>query len=643
MQRAVSLRHSSLRAAVAYSVRQFCMFASRSDSIKGRRFDSAELRVSLTPDEREQYRLRRAWSLNAMYIPRLRVIGSLIISCWLFLHIRYISGGTLELWAAGTALLFAHAFLSWGVLYRYYRFRARVDLSLVFLTTDLFVWTWLIYVTGAEQSWLFFLLSVRSADQTPTNFRRTFFFAHLGTLLYVAMLGYLFMSGREVDWGAAWSKAAMIYGFNLYLSLAARTTESIRRKMSAAIQMSRELIRDLEQKQRELSDALHRSAELERSLRQSQKLESLGHMATGIAHDFNNTMMAALPWADLIAEKGQNDPELRHAANRIRSTIRRAKEVTSHLLNFAQPKRPVVQRVELRHLVRQELQTLRLSLPEEIQLRVHDDVPSAVEIDPSQFGQVLTNLALNARDAMPNGGILTVSLRSAEEGEYNHEEVGPGTHVALDVADTGTGIDPTLLEKIFDPFFTTKDIGEGTGLGLPVVHRIVQEARGYLHVSSRVGEGTRFTIILPRSVAADVASPETMVEAERPSAPPDLEVLIVDDDQAVLEGLEMMLELIGMRPTGRESGQEALALLDSGFEPGLIILDLGMPGMSGSELHAEVRRRGIAIPIIVSSGYGERERIDALLRDPGTVYLQKPYEMRELEDVINTALAGGRA
>lgn len=597
-----------------------------------------DLGIELTPEERENRRGYRSRFLNAIYIPRMRLMGSVIIAIWLYLHMRYISGGTLTLWLMASGVLFAHSMIAWAVLYRYYRPRARVDLSFFFLTTDLFVWIWLIYLTGAEESWLFFLLSVRAADQTPTTFRRTFYFAHVGALLYVAMLGFLYLHHDQVNWGAAWSKAAIIYGFNIYLSLAARTTEIIRRRMAAAIQLSRNLIGDLEQKREELSGALSRSAELERSLAQSQKLESLGYMATGIAHDFNNTMMSALPWTDLIAEKGRDDQQLREAADRIRAAITRAKDVTSHLLGFAQPRPPEIRTVDLRQVILQELQTLRLSLPEEVAVEVVDAKPYLVQIDPSQFAQVVTNLTLNARDAMPDGGVLTLTIRAARTEEHSRPEVGPDTHVALDVSDTGTGMSAEVAARVFDPFFTTKAFGHGTGLGLPVAHRTVQQLGGFIYLRSVPGKGTTFTIVLPVAAGSvsdeEAASPSSMKKEDASH----LSFLVVDDDPAVLEGLEMMLEMAGASVTARDSGPEALELLDHGFEPDAIILDLGMPGMGGKEVHDEIRRRGIRTPVVISSGYGEQERISSLLEDGRTFYLQKPYSITDLEAVIDRAL-----
>lgn len=586
----------------------------------------------LSPAERERQKESRARALNARYIPQLRVIGSVIIAVWLYLHMRYISGGTVALWTLATAVLFAHAFAAWAILHRFYRLGARFDLSLLFLNSDLLLWTWLIYITGAEESYLFFLLSVRAADQSPTTFRRTFYFAHAGTLLYVGMLAVLYLSDRPVDWGSAWSKAGIIYGFSVYLSLAARTTEGIRRRMASAIQLSRELIDDLEQKRHELSEALTKSAELERSLAQAQKLDSLGHMATGIAHDFNNTMMSALPWADLVARKGQNDPELQHAANRIRSAISRAREVTSQLLGFAQPKRPELQQIQLGHFLRQELQTLQLSVPEDVQIRIDERATGTVEIDPSMFSHVLLNLTLNARDAMPDGGVLTFTVRQAKPGEHN-PNVAPDTFLALDISDTGTGIDPSIAATIFDPFFTTKPFGKGTGLGLSVVHRTMSEAGGYVYVRSTPGSGSTFTLLLPGR-RAEAPAVVTAVAPEPDSKPEGLRVMVVDDDHAVLEGLELMLELSGAVPTTRDSGADAITLLDSGFEPDVIILDLGMPGMSGTEVHAAIRERGLRMPIVISSGYGERERIDRLLSDGLTLYLQKPYSLHDLEQVL---------
>lgn len=598
-----------------------------------------ELRLDVSDEERERQRDLRGHALHAVYVPRLRLVGSVIISAWLYLHMRLISGGSIGEWAFASAILFAWGFLAWFVLDRFYHRRARFDLAVFFLAGDLFVWTWLIYITGAEQSWLFFLLSVRAADQSPTTFRRTLFFAHLGVALYVALLGIMYLRGEPVDWGLGWTKVGFIYGFNLYLALAARTMETMRGKMSSAIHFARELIVDLEQNRKELETSLSRSAELERSLAQAQKLESLGHMATGIAHDFNNTMMSVLPWAELISRKYPDDPHLSHAATQISSAVRRARDVTSHLLRFAQPRPPEITSVDLGELVEQQLETLRVSLPEDVRVEIEQTSRRClVEIDAAQFGQVVANLALNARDAMPEGGVLTFRIRDAELHEQGREEITPHTHVAFEVEDTGVGMDEETISKIFDPFFTTKPFGQGSGLGLAVAHQTVKQAGGILYVRSRPGRGSIFTILLP---CRGEIQPSTDLEPQSEESEQnyaELEVMIVDDDPAVAEGLGMMLEIIGASVTTRNSGREALELLDGGFRPDLILLDMGMPEMSGGEVHAAIRHRNLSTPIIISSGYGDQERLDQVLVDANTFYLQKPYELDALVKMIERAV-----
>ncbi|MBW3563808.1 MAG: response regulator [Acidobacteria bacterium] len=599
----------------------------------------SEFQLELDPEKRERQRDLRGRALHAVYVPRLRLIGSVIICAWLYLHMRFISGGSFGEWAFASALLFAWGAAAWIILYRFYRRRARFDLAHFFLAGDLFLWTYLIYITGAERSWLFILLSVRAADQSPTTFPKTLYYAHLGFFLYLALLGFMYLRGEPVDWGLGWTKAGIIYGFNLYLALAARTMERMRGRMSSAIRFAIELIGDLKRSENELQVALSRSAELERSLAQAQKLESLGQMAAGIAHDFNNTMMSVLPWANLISKKYPDDPELSRASSQISNAVTRAREVTSHLLGFAQPRPPQIELVDLEALLEQQLDTLRLSVPENVRIEIERTAsPCMVAVDTAQFAHAITNLVLNARDALPEGGVITFRIRDAEPHEQGRAEIHPGSHIALDVADTGTGMDEETMTKVFDPFFTTKPFGQGSGLGLAVAHQMVTQAGGILSVRSEPGRGSAFTILLPCAERALPPSETRPVQEEAPQNYRGVDVMIVDDDPAVGEGIRIMLEMTEANVTLRSSGREALELLDRGFHPELIILDMGMPEMSGAEVHAAIRARNLRIPILISSGYGDPKRLDQILGDDATFYLQKPYELNDLLAMMQRAL-----
>jgi CheY-like chemotaxis protein len=260
--------------------------------------------------------------------------------------------------------------------------------------------------------------------------------------------------------------------------------------------------------------------------------------------------------------------------------------------------------------------------------------------DEARIAQVLLNLILNAGDAMPGGGHLSIEVRGISEGEASRWDVDRGAFVLLSVSDTGTGIEKAVLERIFDPFFTTKGIGKGTGLGLAVAHRIVHDHHGAIHVESVPGQGTTFYVLLPKGEAAPQAD-QFAPAAAIPGILRGTQVLLVDDDLVIIEIVRYALVSEGMTVEVVTTGPEAIRKVTDGFCPDIVILDLGLPDMSGDRVHALLRARMADLPIIVSSGYGDRARIDPLLRDPKTAYFQKPYRMEALIRQITAMLHGG--
>ncbi|HEY5611309.1 MAG TPA: PAS domain S-box protein [Thermoanaerobaculia bacterium] len=386
-----------------------------------------------------------------------------------------------------------------------------------------------------------------------------------------------------------------------------------------------------------------RAQELERSLTQFQKMQALGQMASGIAHDFNNTLMAALPWADLLRRKYPNDETIQKSADQIRRAVHRAKDVTRQLLDFAQPRLPERKRVNLAEHLRSEMKILRPSLPPEvaIDLRI-DDGEFVVNADPAQLSQILLNLALNARDAMQGGGSLTFELRKPTEAEAIRWSIIPDRSALLAVRDTGTGIDEATLAKIFDPFYTTKDIGHGAGLGLSVVLRLIEQHGGKIHVESDHGRGSTFYVLFPLSEVGNVEVP-----APEPAMTPStkyggLKVLLIDDEVSISEGIKMLLEAEGAKVMTATRGLRALELLEEGLRPDFIILDLGLPEMPGQQVHSAIRQTLPDVPVLVASGYGDPERVGALLRDENTHFQQKPYEIASLFREIDWFLARKR-
>jgi ligand-binding sensor domain-containing protein/signal transduction histidine kinase/CheY-like chemotaxis protein len=368
--------------------------------------------------------------------------------------------------------------------------------------------------------------------------------------------------------------------------------------------------------------------EAERQLIRAQRMEALGLMASGIAHDFNNTLMSALPWSDILRRKYPQDPIIQQAATNIAASVKRAKNVTRQLLDFAQPKPPATQPLDLAQFVVEEASMMRAVIPPNIQIETKTSPSPSVTVgDRAQLAQVLMNLLLNARDAMPHGGRILLEVRPPKTEEAHGWNIDPAAFILCSVMDTGTGIDQSVIDRIFDPFFTTKDIDKGTGLGLSVAARIVFDHRGKIFVDSIAGRGTTFHLLLPRA-SDEMPLTKGQIEAVA-SAEPGL-VMIVDDESVVAEGIGLLLESEGLSVVTVATGAEALRRLDDGLAPDLIVLDLGLPGMSGDKVWAEIRRRQPNVPIVISSGYGDQERIAPLLRDPRTSYLRKPYGVDEL-------------
>ncbi len=370
-----------------------------------------------------------------------------------------------------------------------------------------------------------------------------------------------------------------------------------------------------------------RAADLERSLTHAQKMQSLGQMASGIAHDFNNTLMAALPWADLLRRKYPNDEAIQRSAEHIKKAVHRAKDVTRQLLEFAQPRKPSMIEISPANLLEEQMRIIRPALPPEIVIATGQiDESIRVSADPSHLSQMLMNLTLNARDAMMAGGTLQFDIRALSLREVERLRLGSGRWAAIIVKDTGVGIQQGLLEKIFEPFFTSKEVGSGPGLGLSVVHRLIREHGGVVFVESEEGRGSSFYLVLPQlgAAPADELLPEAGKRMNGKT------VLIIDDEPIVAEGIENLLETEGARTSVAGTGLAALERLRSGLRPDFIILDLGLPEMPGEIVFEEIRRLLPEAPVLISSGYAEKERVLPLLSDPLSRFIQKPYDLEDL-------------
>lgn len=385
---------------------------------------------------------------------------------------------------------------------------------------------------------------------------------------------------------------------------------------------------------------------LEAQFVQSQKMQAVGQLAGGVAHDFNNLLTAISGHADLLLHRrGPSDPDYADL-NQIRQNVNRAAGLVRQLLAFSrkQTLRPTV--VQLAESLDEVSHLLNRLLGEKVTLRIeHAPRLHAVKVDERQFEQVIMNLVVNARDAMPHGG--TVTLRTANERLETERRIGRavmprGDYVRIDVVDEGTGIPPEKLDQIFEPFFTTKRQGEGTGLGLSTVYGIIKQTGGYVFVESRVGVGSTFTIYLPRH-AEEQAAPEPAARAE--AVGEDLtgagSVLLIEDEAPVRAFAARALRLRGYEVAEAASAEDALELLDDdGMTVDVIVSDVVMPGMDGPTCVRAARKSRPGVAVVFMSGYAE----DSLKRNmediEGCWFLSKPFSLNDLTLKVKEALAG---
>jgi two-component system cell cycle sensor histidine kinase/response regulator CckA len=383
---------------------------------------------------------------------------------------------------------------------------------------------------------------------------------------------------------------------------------------------------------------------LEEHLASSQRMEAIGRLAGGIAHDFNNMLATVMLNASIGRRQAAGQARLEGAFAEIEAASARAGELTKQLLAFAR-RQPVAPRVFSPAEVTRGLGALLERLcGGSITLRL--DAPSDVWnvlADPTQFEQVLVNLVVNARDAMPEGGVIEVKLgNSVLDADHVslYPEAQPGEHVRLEVADTGAGMSEDVVRHVFEPFFTTKPVGEGTGLGLATVYGIVCQAGGHITVDSAPGLGSRFRVYLPRTLEA-LAHPTSMRPA-RGASGREL-VLLVDDEAQVRRATTQILESLGYAVIAASSGAEALALISSVPTPlSLLVTDVVMPGLGGVELARDVRRRHPEVRVLLISGYAPPDVASAASAAPDRFpLLAKPFTPAQLAQRIRELLDAG--
>jgi PAS domain S-box-containing protein len=381
--------------------------------------------------------------------------------------------------------------------------------------------------------------------------------------------------------------------------------------------------------------------ETERQLRHSQKMDAIGQLTGGVAHDFNNILTVIMTTIEILADAVAEDKQLASIARMIDEAAERGAALTQQLLAFAR-KQPLQPRAtDINELILDVAKLLRPTLGEHMEVDCDlDEAVSPALVDPSQLTTALLNLAINARDAMPGGGKLTITSGSVILDETHvdmHNDVRPGSYVIVTVSDTGVGIPEAIRDKVFEPFFTTKGAGRGTGLGLSMVYGFVKQSGGHIKIHSDEGNGTTIMIYLPR------AEGESEARAAAPPVVPSRGgrefVLVVEDDELVRNNVVAQLDSLGYSSFAAKNAADAISFIERGHHIDLLFTDVVMPGpMNGRQLADEVVRCRPSIKVLYTSGYSE----DAIMHhgrlDPDVLLLVKPYRKSDLDLMIRRAI-----
>ena len=385
-------------------------------------------------------------------------------------------------------------------------------------------------------------------------------------------------------------------------------------------------------------------ASLQEQLRRAQTLESIGRLAGGVAHDFNNMLGVILGYGEMVLARLHERDPLRKEVQEIVKAAQRSATLTRQLLAFSRRQTLQPQVLDLNDLVCDLEKMLRRLIGEDIVLRLTltEDV-SEVFVDPGQIEQVIMNLAVNARDAMPGGGKLSIETAQTELDEAyvaRHPGAQPGEYVLLAVTDTGCGMDQEVMDRIFDPFFTTKEEGRGTGLGLATVYGIVKQSGGNIWVYSELGRGTTFKIYFPRTDARPEPAPDATVAVHAVNCGE--RILVVEDEEGLRSLMESLLKHLGYQVTSAANGGEALLLIEErGLKPDLVITDVVMPSMSGRQLVERLRRGQPHLKVLYMSGYTDDTIVHHGVLKPDAPFLQKPFNVQGLGAKVREVLQAG--
>jgi len=412
-------------------------------------------------------------------------------------------------------------------------------------------------------------------------------------------------------------------GINALLRLY-RSEEELRRINTSLEARVHARIADLAEANANLSAEIEQRQKAEVALIQAQKMEAIGQLTGGLAHDFNNLLTAIVGNLDLIRVRS-GDARIRRLADSAFRAAERGSKLTAQLLAFSRIQKIATAPIDVNALIVGMNELVSQSIGTNIVIKTTLDpaLPTAMG-DINQLELAILNLSINARDAMPNGGTLTISTGLILDNP---------NFVAIAVADTGSGMSSEVKARAFDPFFTTKPTGKGTGLGLSQVYGIVQQTGGAVTLDSELGKGTTVTLLLPR--AADDAVAARQSESEVPRSQSSEKILIIDDDPDVREFASIFLSEIGYAVQEVEHGAAALAILDE-FDPDLLVLDFAMPGINGADTAAAARQRNAALRILFVTGFADSAALAAAVG--GAPLLRKPFRPSELATAVRLAL-----
>jgi signal transduction histidine kinase/ActR/RegA family two-component response regulator len=378
----------------------------------------------------------------------------------------------------------------------------------------------------------------------------------------------------------------------------------------------------------------------EDALRQAQKMEAVGQLTGGIAHDFNNLLQAVSGTFELI-ERSPNDADrVRRWARKGRDATERGSRLTGQLLAFSRTQRLDLKPVSLSPLIENLVDLLARTIGTSIKVHVELGLePLAVIADPTQLELALINLSINARDAMPRGGTLTISVAPDPAAD---PDLFPEGAVAIRVSDTGDGMTDEVRQRAFEPFFTTKGVGKGTGLGLSMVYGVASQSGGTAHIHSERGAGTAVTLTLRRcDVPEDDAGSASTMEPETETLGDGEAILVVDDDPDVRSSTRQALDSLGYRVSEADGGQAAVDMV-ARWRPDLVVMDFAMPGMNGAEAAARIAQIHPGVPILFASGYADTAAVEAAV-GAGTPFLRKPFHIADLAAAVAGRLSKARA